>query len=301
MTKTTNNTPPPVPPYIHSIAGGAGGAIGAIVTNPLEVVKTRLQSSSKKIVKNISGRKGDYMLRNIKLIINNEGKAALFKGLPITLLGAIPSRMIYFYSYNTCKGYFGIENSNSPAVHTASAISAGSSQIFLTTPFWVVKTKQQLNAHESSYSLSHCARDIYKSNGIRGFWRGVSASLMGLSETVVFFLLYERLKIEYVTNMSHKNSMTHFAALFGCTVVAKSIAASLCYPHEVVRTRLREETTKTKYRSFAQTLRQVKREDGLRGWYSGLRVHFMRIIPNNAIMMVTYEFIVHLYTANAIT
>ena len=25
------------PPYIHSIAGGVGGAIGAIVTNPLEV------------------------------------------------------------------------------------------------------------------------------------------------------------------------------------------------------------------------------------------------------------------------
>ena len=84
------------PPYIHSIAGGVGGAIGAIVTNPLEVslillfvgentiyhfkvVKTRLQSSSKKTVKNISGRKGDYMLKNIKVIIASEGKFALFK------------------------------------------------------------------------------------------------------------------------------------------------------------------------------------------------------------------------------
>lgn len=290
------------PPYIHSIAGGVGGAIGAIVTNPLEVVKTRLQSSSKKTVKNISGRKGDYMLKNIKVIIASEGKFALFKGLPITLLGAIPSRMIYFYSYNTCKAHFGIENSNSPAVHTASAISAGSSQIFLTTPFWVVKTKQQLNHSTGRYTLYNCARDIYRSNGFKGFWRGVSASLMGLSETVVFFLVYERLKAEYVTNRSHINNWAqHLATLFACTVISKSIAASLCYPHEVVRTRLREETTKEKYRGFAQTLRQVKKEDGLRGWYAGLRVHLMRIIPNNAIMMVTYEFIVYLHTKNAIS
>ena len=27
----------PVPPWVHSVAGGAGGAAAAIVTNPLEV------------------------------------------------------------------------------------------------------------------------------------------------------------------------------------------------------------------------------------------------------------------------
>lgn len=36
---------PRVNPAIHFMAGGVGGTLGAIVTCPLEVVKTRLQSS----------------------------------------------------------------------------------------------------------------------------------------------------------------------------------------------------------------------------------------------------------------
>ena len=27
----------PVPPWVHAVAGGCGGALGAVATNPLEV------------------------------------------------------------------------------------------------------------------------------------------------------------------------------------------------------------------------------------------------------------------------
>ena len=44
------------------------------------------------------------------------------------------------------------------------------------------------------YPLFKVVHDIYKNNGIPGFWRGMSASLMGLGETAVFFVLYEKFK-----------------------------------------------------------------------------------------------------------
>jgi len=281
----------PVPSWVHAVAGGCGGAVGAIVTNPLEVVKTRLQSSSASMVKNVSGRKRDYLVRNLIQIFKNEGPKGYFKGLPAVLIGTIPSRTIYFWAYNLSKNY---RQDNGPVTHIVSALSASSSQIILTTPIWVVRTKQQLNQSIPGYSFLRCASDIYKTNGFSGFFRGISASLFGMTETVIFFLIYEELKKTVVRRQTDES--LRVVALFACSCTAKFICASLCYPHEVVRTRLREESTQTRYRGFFQTLKQVRLEEGYAGWYSGLRVHLLRVIPNNAIMMCVVETIVHRYS-----
>ena len=52
---------------------------------------------------------------------------------------------------------------------------------------------------------------------------------------------------------------------------------------------------KNYFRGFAQTLAQVRLEEGYAGWYSGLRVHLLRVIPNNAIMFTMVEYITGLY------
>lgn len=287
-----------VAPWVHSIAGGCGGALGAILTNPLEVVKTRLQSSSSSTVKTVSGTfvPRDHLLRNLQIIFKSEGFKALFKGLPATLFGTIPSRAIYFYSYNKSKSVFNYKDS--PLVHIVSALSAGSSQILLTTPIWVVRTKQQLD-QTRGYSLFRCARDIYRHNGFQGFWRGMTASLLGLSETVIFFLIYENLKSRFIMQDSKYLELSNYErlkTLFLISICSKATATSLCYPHEVIRTRLREETSQSRYRGVFQTLRQIRLEEGLGGWYSGLKVNLIRQIPNNAIMMCTVEYIIYSWT-----
>ncbi|KAK8730279.1 hypothetical protein OTU49_008191 [Cherax quadricarinatus] len=75
---------------------------------------------------------------------------------------------------------------------------------------------------------------------------------------------------------------------------SKTIASSICYPHEVARTRMREEGRK--YRGFWQTLGLVLREEGWGGLYRGLATQLVRQIPNTAIMMATYEGVVYVLT-----
>ena len=66
---------------------------------------------------------------------------------------------------------------------------------------------------------------------------------------------------------------------------------------EVVRTRLRQRVARDqrKYHSFVQTLVTVWREEGLRrGLYGGMSAHLIRVVPNTAIVFLTYEAVVNL-------
>ncbi|MEQ2221281.1 hypothetical protein ILYODFUR_014201 [Ilyodon furcidens] len=146
-----------------------------------------------------------------------------------------------------------------------------------------------------------CVRRVYQLDGFRGFYRGMSASYAGISETVVHFVIYESIKRKLHESKVHTSmdeedetskDASDFVGMMLAAATSKTCATSIAYPHEVIRTRLREEGSK--YRSFFQTLLTVPKEEGYRALYRGLTTHLVRQIPNTAIMMCTYEVVVYL-------
>jgi solute carrier family 25 protein 33/36 len=147
-------------------------------------------------------------------------------------------------------------------------------------------------------TAAQCIKRIYRTNGLVGFYKGITASYFGISETVVHFVIYEAIKAKLMAYRSGQptdsKSSRDFLEFMMAGAVSKTIASCIAYPHEVARTRLREEGTK--YRSFWQTLSTVAREEGYRGVYRGLGTQLIRQIPNTAIMMATYEAVVYALT-----
>ncbi|XP_069771662.1 solute carrier family 25 member 33 [Narcine bancroftii] len=323
---------------LHLFAGGCGGTVGAIVTCPLEVIKTRLQSSGLTLrsvyipqvnLNTINGpgvvrpaRVAPGLLQVLKALDISEGCAAEINDIGEITFGIVCSalvsfkeelsvenrlgkvyklytRAIYFAAYSKAKEKFNavfVPHSN--AVNMCSAGFASFITNTLMNPIWLVKTRMQLESRKRGEKASNafqCARHVYQTEGFKGFYRGLTASYAGISETVIHFVIYEALKKNLeewrFTVRDNDKNVSDFLGLMIAAGISKMCASCTAYPHEVIRTRLREEGTK--YKTFLQTARLVAIEEGYSAFYRGLQAQLIRQIPNTAIMMTTYELIVH--------
>ncbi|XP_076807025.1 solute carrier family 25 member 36-A-like [Clavelina lepadiformis] len=242
------------------------------------------------------------ILQHTRYIWQVEGLRSFYKGLGPSLLGVVPSRALFFFAYETAKAT--LQNDvgfrpNSVEAHVLSSMFGGLVCTSATCPLWVLKTKQQLHRrlNKTSLSTAECMRRVWATEGFKGFYRGLTASYAGIVETVLYFTIYEQMKASYIRkhnlDLDGVNiSMSTFWELPGLMVIssaAKCTATCIAYPHEVIRTRLREEPVKRKYNGFFQTLRAITAKEGLRGLYGGLPAQLVRQVPNMAILMGVYE------------
>jgi hypothetical protein len=79
---------------------------------------------------------------------------------------------------------------------------------------------------------------------------------------------------------------------------AKFSACLIAYPHELIRTRLREQKNvigehalerAVPYKGLVHCAATILRQEGFRGFYSGLGPHLLRVVPNTAIMFIVFE------------
>ncbi|EEH16181.1 hypothetical protein PABG_06268 [Paracoccidioides brasiliensis Pb03] len=170
-------------------AGGMAGGCQVVFTNPLEIVKIRLQVQGE-IAKSVEGAPR----RSAMWIVKNLGLMGLYKGASACLLRDVPFSAIYFPTYAHLKSdFFGESPTKKLSVlHllTAGAI-AGMPAAYLTTPCDVIKTRLQVEARkgETKYtSLSHCASTIMKEEGFRAFFKGGPARILRSSPQFGFTL-----------------------------------------------------------------------------------------------------------------
>ena len=304
--------------HVQLIAGGIGGTAGVVATCPLDVVQTRLQSTTVKIRRTHSNLAGVGLVNGMdvnmssrpfsggifsymRFIVKTEGLTALYKGLGPNLVGVAPSRAIYFAVYSKTKNFLGMVgplSTSSPIVHMLSALTASLSTSTLTNPIWFIKTRLQLDFRSTGVrrKIESLVKEVYRKDGIRGFYRGLTASYAGASETVLYFVAYERAKetLARFRNVSYEE-LNSFDHIMGAGI-SKFFATASVYPHEVARTRMRQQLYhpdgRDLYTGFFQTLKKVYKEEGRPGLYGGMGAHLLRQVPNTVIMFVTYEAVV---------
>ncbi|EHB12827.1 Solute carrier family 25 member 43, partial [Heterocephalus glaber] len=164
------------------VAGSLAGMVSAIVTYPTDLIKTRL------IVQNMLEPSYRGLLHAFSTIYQQEGFLALYRGVSLTVLGALPfsagSLLVYM---NLEKIWNGPRDRFSLLQNFANVCLAATVTQTLSFPFDTVKRKMQAQ----SPCLPHCGgvdvhfsgamdcfRQIVKAQGVLGLWNGLTANLL---------------------------------------------------------------------------------------------------------------------------
>ena len=146
------------------------------------------------------------------------------------------------------------------------------------------------SSHPGAYkSILDGTQRLYQSEGLLGFYRGLTPSLFGVSHGALQFMAYEQLKVYRGHNLEGKQKDLVAADFLVLSGLAKIFAGSATYPYQVVRARLQMYDADRTYKSARDVVTQMWRKEGMAGFYKGLGPNLLRVMPSTWVTFLVYE------------
>lgn len=201
----------------------------------------------------------------------------------------------YFVASGTA-GMYSDLHSQFECIYTHSTINKpGLLTALITNPIWVLKTRMLSTGSHTpgAYkSLSTGARQILRTEGLPGFYRGLLPALFGVSHGALQFMAYEKLKVYRSRSLdSHHGNGSQLGNLdyFVISGVSKVFAGCVTYPYQVLRSRLQTYDAHLIYRGAVDAIAQIWVKEGLAGFYKGLGPNLFRVLPSTWVTFLVYE------------
>ncbi|KAL8477835.1 hypothetical protein ACS0TY_029941 [Phlomoides rotata] len=282
----------------NAAAGSAAGLATVTFTQPLDVIRTRLQVNDGRL-SNLPSYKNT--LHALITITRTEGLKGLYAGFYPAVLGSTVSWGLYFYFYSKAKQrYLRSREELSPGLHLAAAAEAGGLVTVCTNPIWLVKTRLQLQTPQQAhpYSGFHDAlRTILKEEGWMTLYKGLGPGLVLVTHAAVQFTAYEELKKmihDFRTEGSSKTAADPLDTLDYAILGASSKLAAIIstYPFQVIRARLQQRPSLEgipRYMDSWHAIKETARFEGLRGFYKGISANVLKNAPAASVTFIVYE------------
>jgi len=289
-----------LPWYRDYILGALGNTAACLVTNPFEVVKTRLQLQGELALSAAKPYKG--VAHAFVTIIKHEGITAIQKGLFPACCYQFTMNGIRLGTFSVLQHVFGTRNPDGSQPNYAFIRNlcagglAGATGAFFGSPFFLVKIRMQSQSdyvqigQQYKYkSTLHAFRGVWNEGGIKSLMRGVDAAVirvaMGSSVQLSTYEFIKKLVASTGLEGKPANVAGSFAASF-MVVLAMN-------PMDVVTTRMMNDKTQggqgTLYKGPLDCLIKTVRAEGIRGIYKGAVAHYFRIGPHTVLGFFLWE------------
>jgi len=271
-------------PLISLSAGCISGAIEATAVWPMEYMKTQLQLMDKLSV----GQKPKFtgIIDGFVYTYKNHGFFGLYRGLAPTLIGSIPKAGIRFGANAYFKNMLRDKDGKvSASANFFAGAGAGIIEAVLcVTPLETLKTK----LIQANLPMMKGIKQIYSSEGLKGFYKGLSATILKqASNQGLRFLWFNEYK-KIVTN-DGKKKMTPFLSLLG-GMTAGIFSTLGNNPFDVVKTRMQGYDAK-KYNSTLDCFLKILKLEGPKAMYKGCLARMGRVVPGQGIIFMSVEII----------
>ncbi|KAK6204678.1 mitochondrial oxaloacetate carrier protein [Scheffersomyces amazonensis] len=311
-----NETKPQTNLQKVSLLGGflAGGiaACGAVTfTNPIELVKTRMQLQGE-LVKKSSGEAVLYRnpFQAFAFIFKNEGIRGLQQGLMCGYfyqlglngcrLGLYEPSRYYLTKFLTPQNFQdGHSIPQNLIINVSSGFISGSAGAILGSPFFLIKTRMQSYTKAASEAAHHVGQQtyykgvwdglsqVYKSEGIKGLYRGVDAAVLrtgaGSSAQLPVYTYTKNFLLKH--NIVDENSLLlHFIS----SSMAGLGVAIVMNPWDVILTRVYNQKGNL-YKGPIDCFQKTLRYEGPKAFYKGFWAQLFRIGPHSILTLMFME------------
>ncbi|KAL6703243.1 hypothetical protein ACN47E_010031 [Coniothyrium glycines] len=291
--------------YFHFFAGLSSGVISAVLLQPADLLKTRVQQS-----------RANTLYGTIRAIATGPNPVRQFwRGtLPSTLRTGFGSAL-YFSTLNSLRRRasllaagrsdalaVGTEHSSSlPKLSNTANLATGAVARtwagFIMTPMTVLKVRYESSLYAYN-SLFAASRDIFRTEGAKGFFSGFGATAVRDAPYAgLYVLFYEQskrrlsslaTKIEESSGATIKLSSSTSAGInFLSGVTAAIFGTTLTNPFDAIKTRL--QLMPDQYGNTLQAGRKMLAEEGVRSLFDGLGIRIARKAMSSALAWTVYE------------
>eukprot|EP00696_Hemimastix_kukwesjijk_P003687 gnl/Hemi2/14525_TR4924_c0_g1_i1.p1 gnl/Hemi2/14525_TR4924_c0_g1~~gnl/Hemi2/14525_TR4924_c0_g1_i1.p1 ORF type:complete len:307 (-),score=91.08 gnl/Hemi2/14525_TR4924_c0_g1_i1:168-1058(-) len=275
------------------VLGGLSCQIAACCTNPIDVMKVRLQSQGELQANagGVYGKDKAYrgMTQGIMTIVKEEGIMGLYKGLPAALLREGSYSAIRFGSYEPIRALVSGGRSDKEVAFWRKVIAgaaAGAIGSSIANPTDLVKIRMQADKDGSRYKGTLDAFvKIFREGGIAGLYKGVApnASRAAIA-TAAQLPAYDQSKHIFLKKGWMQEG---FKLHVVCSLITGFVVVGVSSPADVIKTRIMN--SKQAYGGIADCLLKTIKSEGVMGLYKGAVPNWCRIGPHNLVSFVVLE------------
>ncbi|XP_037544880.1 mitochondrial thiamine pyrophosphate carrier isoform X2 [Nematolebias whitei] len=198
---------------VHFVCGGLAACSATMACQPLDTLRTRFAAQGEpKVYKNLR-----YA---VSTMWRSEGPWTFYRGLSPTLLAVFPYAGLQFFFYNVFKKMLSPSSkAGDSGGHLICGSGAGMISKTMTYPCDLFKKRLQVGGFEKarvhfgkvqSYSgLRDCVFQVAKEEGLRGFFKGLSPSLLKAALSTGFTFFWYEFFLDVMCSIREKRKMNN--------------------------------------------------------------------------------------------
>ncbi|ODM97434.1 Solute carrier family 25 member 35 [Orchesella cincta] len=287
------------------VLGGVAAVGAGFFSNPLEVVKIRMQLQGE------LQAKGNYSV-HYKNVFHAAYTIGAKDGLVALQKGLVPALWYQWVMNGTRLGLYHLGSEmgltrnkdghtnvlRSALVASAAGIVAG----VVGSPLFLVKTQLQSRANDTSIAVGQQHKhtrmmpafgEIYRKFGVLGFWRGTTGSLPRLVvASAVQIPTFEK-TLEFVKS-KHIFKEGSFMNPFCASMIAGLFVSFAMAPFDLMSTRFYNQGVDANgkgllYKNLMDCGVKIYKKEGPRGFFKGWTANYFRLGPHTLLSLVFWE------------
>jgi solute carrier family 25 ornithine transporter 2/15 len=277
------------------LSGAIGGVACVAVGQPFDTIKTKRQTFPNEYRSNVEA---------IRRTFTDVGIRGFYAGSIPAVMTATGENAILFFTYNKCILYlqssFGIKKESDlrPWHHGIAGSMSGIFTALVVCPTELVKCRRQVeeqlskrNGRFSNVNIRNVVRTIYRQDGARGYFRGLTATwcrdILGYFTMFTSNFAMEQSLDKAKVPVSRPLKVILSGGFGGCCLWM------VAFPLDVLKSRI--QVKESPHSSLYRTFLYVMKRGGLRALYKGLTPAMLRSFPANGALWLAYDTSKHFF------